>query len=149
MPGPYRCIRLINRAWENRLYLLPPKKDYHVYITRTKYLSLRIRTTDAKSIGKKNRRKEYKIKERKEKRRKKKKNEKGKKRKEKTREDKRRQDNKRKQGKEKRKKCHTSRRWELTEDGIGLMEGIKIASSIYFGRERNMAKKSERSYAIL
>ena len=34
MPGPYRCIRLITRAWQNRLYRLPPKKDYHVYITR-------------------------------------------------------------------------------------------------------------------
>ena len=37
MPGPYRCIRLITRAWKNRLYRLPPKKDYHVYITRGIY----------------------------------------------------------------------------------------------------------------
>ncbi len=37
MPGPYRCIRLITRAWENRLYRLPPKKDYHVYIARSTY----------------------------------------------------------------------------------------------------------------
>ena len=34
MLGPYRCIRLITRAWKNRL---PPKKDYHVYITRDIY----------------------------------------------------------------------------------------------------------------
>ena len=31
------CIRLITRAWKNRLYRLPPKKDYHVYITRSIY----------------------------------------------------------------------------------------------------------------
>ena len=33
MPGPCWCTRLITRAWKNRLYRLPPKKDYHVYIT--------------------------------------------------------------------------------------------------------------------
>ena len=37
MPGPYRCIRLISRAWKTRLYRLPPKKDYHVYITHGIY----------------------------------------------------------------------------------------------------------------
>ena len=37
MPGPYRCIRLITRVCKNRLYRLPPKKDYHVYITRSIY----------------------------------------------------------------------------------------------------------------
>ena len=31
------CIRLITRAWKNRLYRLPPKKDYHVNITRSIY----------------------------------------------------------------------------------------------------------------
>ena len=35
--GPYRCIRLITSAWKNRLYRLLPKKDYHVYITRSIY----------------------------------------------------------------------------------------------------------------
>ena len=30
-------IRLINRAWKNLLYRLPPKKDHHVYITRSIY----------------------------------------------------------------------------------------------------------------
>ena len=37
MPGLYRCIRLITRAWKNQLYRLPPKKDYHAYITRGIY----------------------------------------------------------------------------------------------------------------
>ena len=32
--GPYWCIRLTTRAWKNRLYRLPPKKDY---ITRSTY----------------------------------------------------------------------------------------------------------------
>ena len=31
------CIRLITRAWKNRLYRLPSKKDYHVYISRSIY----------------------------------------------------------------------------------------------------------------
>ena len=35
VPGPYWCTRLATRAWKNRLYRLPPKKDYHVYITRS------------------------------------------------------------------------------------------------------------------
>ena len=30
-------IRLITRAWKNLLYRLPPKKDHHVYITRSIY----------------------------------------------------------------------------------------------------------------
>ena len=29
--------RLITHAWRNRLYRLPPKKDYHVHITRSIY----------------------------------------------------------------------------------------------------------------
>ena len=33
--GQVRCIRLITRAWKNRLYRLPPKKGYHVHITRS------------------------------------------------------------------------------------------------------------------
>ena len=37
MSGPCWCIRLITRAWKNRLYRLPPKKDYHAYITRGIY----------------------------------------------------------------------------------------------------------------
>ena len=37
MPGPYWCIRLTTRAWKNRLYRLPPKEDYHVYIARSTY----------------------------------------------------------------------------------------------------------------
>ena len=37
MPGLYRCICLITRACKNRLHRLPPKKDYHVYITRSIY----------------------------------------------------------------------------------------------------------------
>ena len=76
MPGPYCCIRLTTRAWKNRLYRLPPKKDYHVFIARS-FLSLRIRTTE--SI-------EEEIKKRKEdKGKKKQESEKGKERKEKTR----------------------------------------------------------------
>ena len=30
-------IRHTSRAWKNRLYRLPPKKDYHVNITRSTY----------------------------------------------------------------------------------------------------------------
>ena len=37
VPGSYWCIRLTTRAWKNRLYRLPPKKCYHVYITRSAY----------------------------------------------------------------------------------------------------------------
>ena len=33
--GPYWCTRLTIRAWQNRLFRLPPKKDYHVYIARS------------------------------------------------------------------------------------------------------------------
>ena len=94
MPGPYRCIRLIICAWKNRLYRLPPKKDYHVYI---RVVSITMHTHDRrKSIGKKEAKKRKKDigKEKKEKKAKKKRNRKGKKRK----------DKKRKQGKEKGKK---------------------------------------------
>ena len=37
VPGPYWCIRLTTGAWKNRLHRLPPRKDYHVYITRGTY----------------------------------------------------------------------------------------------------------------
>ena len=37
VPGPYWCIRLTTRAWKNRPYRLPPRKDYHVHITRRTY----------------------------------------------------------------------------------------------------------------
>ena len=37
MQGPYWCIRLTTRAWKNRLYRLPPKEGYHVYIARSTY----------------------------------------------------------------------------------------------------------------
>ena len=71
-----------------------PRKDYHVYITRSTYHYAYARQTQVnrKKINKekkREKRKEYKTKQRKRKR------------KEKTRHDKTRQDNKRKQGKEK------------------------------------------------
>ena len=48
------CIRLITRAWKNRLKRLPPKKDYHVYITRSIYHYACARQTQVKfSFGKK------------------------------------------------------------------------------------------------
>ena len=37
VPGPYWCMRVITRAWKSRLYRLPTKKDYHVYIARSTY----------------------------------------------------------------------------------------------------------------
>ena len=57
VPGPYRCIRCITRAWKNRLYRLPPKKDYHVYITRSIYHYAYIRATDASRLEKRNKEK--------------------------------------------------------------------------------------------
>ena len=39
--GQVRCIRLITRAWKNRLYRLPPEKVYHVYILHVVSTSLR------------------------------------------------------------------------------------------------------------
>ena len=56
MPGPYRCIRLITRAWKNRLlFRLPPKKDYHVCNKIVHVVSITTHTHDRrKSIGKKN-----------------------------------------------------------------------------------------------
>ena len=30
-------VRPTTRAWKNRLYHLPPKKDFHVYIARSTY----------------------------------------------------------------------------------------------------------------
>ena len=84
VPGPHRCIRHITHAWKNRLYGSPPKKDYHVYITRSIYYYAYARRR--RPIEEKKQRKEKKIKERKEKRRKQnKKNEKGRERKEKDR----------------------------------------------------------------
>ena len=70
---------------KNRLYRLPPRKDYHVYITRSTYHYACARQTQVK----------WKKKQRKEKKKKRKESEK-----EKERKDKRRQDKKRKQGKE-------------------------------------------------
>ena len=81
MPGPYWCIRLTTRAWKNRLYRLPPKKDYHVYIARSTYHYAYARQTQV-NWNEETKRKEEKIKDIKEK---KAKNEKGKERKEKTR----------------------------------------------------------------
>ena len=80
MPGPYWCIRLTTRAWKNRLYRLPPKQDYHVYIARSTYHYAYARQSpvDWKKETKKR-------KEDKGKKNKKVKNEKGKERKEKTR----------------------------------------------------------------
>ena len=98
MPGLYWSILLITRTWKNRLYRLPPKKDYHVSITTYTH-------DRRKSIGQKEtkKRKEDKGKEEKTRKRKKTKQErKEKKRQEK--QEKTRQDKKRKQGKEKRKK---------------------------------------------
>ena len=65
-PGPYWCIRLTTRAWENRLYRLPPKKGYYVYITRTAVVPVTTHThVRRKSIGNKRHGKEEKRKERK------------------------------------------------------------------------------------
>ena len=93
-------------AWRNRLYRLPPKKDYHVYITRINsiYHYAYARQTQVNWRKETKKRKEDKGKERKEKKAKQKKNEKGKERKEKDKKSKKRQDKKRKQGKEKRRK---------------------------------------------
>ena len=59
------CISLITRAWKNRLYityLLPPEKDYHVYIARSTH-HYEYRTHISKSIGKKKQRTKRKRKE--------------------------------------------------------------------------------------
>ena len=79
------CIRLITRAWKNRLYRLPPKKDYHVYILHV--VSITAHTHDRrKLIGKKKQGTNKERKEREQKRRKReKKAKKEKERKEKTR----------------------------------------------------------------
>ena len=107
-------IRLTTRAWENRLYRLPPNKAYHVYFA---LVPITTHTHDRrKSIGKKKQRQDKKIKERKEKKAKK---EQGKKRK-----DKKRQE-KKKQGKEKIKNVILADLEELTKDSIGLIEDIK------------------------
>ena len=37
MPGPYWCIRLSARSWNNRLYRLPPEKGSHLHIARSIY----------------------------------------------------------------------------------------------------------------
>ena len=96
------CIRLITCAWKKRLYRLPPKKDYHVYILHV--VSVTTHTHDRrKSIGKKKQRTNKKRKERKEKRRKRKKKTK-KERKEKERQEKQekaRQEEEARKGKEK------------------------------------------------
>ena len=64
-------IRLITRAWKNRLCRLPPKKDYQVYITRSIYHYAYARQTQVN--WKKEKKENKKRKERKEKRRKRKK----------------------------------------------------------------------------
>ena len=38
---PVHGLRLITRAWKNRLYRLPPKEDHHVYISRSIYVTNR------------------------------------------------------------------------------------------------------------
>ena len=83
MPGPYWSIRITTRAWKNRLYRLPPKKEYQVYITRSVYHYAYARQTQVNwkketkirklEKGKKRKEKERKEKERKEKERKEKK----------------------------------------------------------------------------
>ena len=103
------CIRLITRAWKNRLnYTACHPRKTTTYILHV--VSITTHTHDRrKSIGKKKQRTNEKRKERKEERRKrKKKTKKKKKEKKKDKKSKKRQDKKRKQGKEKRKKCHTS-----------------------------------------
>ena len=105
VPGPYWCIRLTTRAWTNRLYRLPPKKAYHVYIARSTYHYAYARQT--KVNWKKETKKKKKIKERNEKTRKRK-NKKGTERKEKTRKARKDRTRGSKERKEN-KKCHTSR----------------------------------------
>ena len=48
------CIRLITRAWKNRLYIPLATQERPPRIYYTKYLSLRIRTTDASQLEKRN-----------------------------------------------------------------------------------------------
>ena len=81
---------------------LPPKKDYHVYITRSIYHYVYARQALVNWRKETKKRKQDKGKEREEK--KTKQNEKGKKREEKDKKSKKRQDKKRKQGKEKRRR---------------------------------------------
>ena len=102
MPGPHRCIRLITHAWRNQLFRLPPKEDYHVYITRSIY-HYAYRTTGVSQLEKINKEKQKKKKGKERKEKKTKQNEKGKKREEEDKKSKKRQDKKRKQGKEKRR----------------------------------------------
>ena len=113
MPGPYRCIHLITHAWRNRPYRLPPKKYYHVYITRSIYHLAYARQTQVNWRKKTKKRREDKGKERKEKKAKqeKKGKRKGKKRKRQEKQEKTRQEQEARKGneKKKKKKCHTSR----------------------------------------
>ena len=58
VPGPYLSVHTshYSRLEKPTIYRLPPKKDYHVQVhnTRTWYLSLRIRPTDASQLEKRN-----------------------------------------------------------------------------------------------
>ena len=102
--GPDRCIRLTTHAWRNQIFRLPPKEDYHVYITRI-VVSFTTHTHDRhKSIGEKETKKRKKDKG-KERREKKKRNKtKGKQREEKDKKSKKRQDRKARKEEKKRKK---------------------------------------------
>ena len=99
-------IRLITRAWENRLfYRLLPKKDYHVYIiTRSIYHYAHVRQTQVN--WKKKQRTNKKRKERNEKKRRKRKKKAKKERKEKQRQEKKQEkirEEEARKGKEKKK----------------------------------------------
>ena len=109
-----------SRLEKSTIPLAPQERLPRIYCT--KYLSLRIRTTDASQLEKRNKEK----KRRKRKGNKRQESEKTEKeRKEKKDKKSNKRQDKRKDGKEKKKQCHTSRPWELTTDGIGLIEGIK------------------------
>ena len=102
MPGPYWCKRLTTRAWKNRLYRLPLKKDYHVYIARSSYHYAYARRTQVNWKKETKKRKKDKGNERKKRQKSEKTKKEGKAKKDKK--NKKRQDKKRKQGKENREK---------------------------------------------
>ena len=105
VPGLYWCIRLITRAWKNRLHRLPPKKDYHVYITRNIYHYAYARQTQVN--WKKKQKTNKKRKERKGKRRKREKKTK-KERKEKKRQEKQKKGETRRESKERKREKQMS-----------------------------------------
>ena len=119
MPGPYRCIRLTTRAWKNRLYRLPPKKDYYVYFTYVVSITTHTPVRRSSQLEKRNKEKERRQRKGKER---KKKAKKQRKRKEKKRQDKKsekRQDKERKarKGKEKNAILADPRNWLKTALG--------------------------------